>query len=556
VFVYNPTIVLTNLGGNNHGIYFGGPSKTALSYGLRNANVIYRGSGKIIYIDAVGHDPVDWTNNAWYAADMSIIYDNISYSSLANAQANVPTSESVRGFGSVLGAPTKAFTNDEVSVSNPWSNTITLGSDYLTEVVPQPLPIPNHASLLGQGVEIPNITPAGDTTPDIGALQATGEAPIYGNTLPQYVKDIDISGGPAWSQLSNSESILENVESSVGSYNVLLAWNSWAGDPIRCAVYAMGGGHNDYGGNEFYEISFNRSTPTAIRRLNASASVQNNQTHNDDGRPQARHTYWGEAFNEQDDKIMLAGGARYNNGFPLITTDSYNIGSNNYSPAGTHPNMQTGWDVADMVFCANPFTGDLIGPDSSGNELPSTWTRSSNTWVPSNSTGTKPNVGNGFTSTAFDTKRNGMFEVGGSQNGHHFYDVTTKVWTEITISGAEATTVQNSLSMGMIYIPSLDAFLLKAVGANGTVYKIAWTGAATMTATVFSVSGGSGITFPYDQSRPYNKFFAFPKLGVAVYFDAWDTNPWILKYEDAGPAMPGESEGGATTQTRSAIFLN
>jgi len=535
-FAYNNTITTSQPAGAppaSGGLYQPGGAGDQQSYGYRNNLLVHRGTvSSIVWLDSTDHDPIDFTNNAWYlGSGGASAYHWVSngYSSPSAAAAGLGATTPI------FSGQTQRHTNDEVTVSNPWSVTITLGSSYTDEVSVQPYPTPNHAGVVDQGVAIPNITPAGDSTPNIGAAMDGFVQPIYGNTVPSWVKTMSVND---WLQLTNSGSVMGNTMTDNGSF---IAWNSFAVDPVRSAVFSVAnGGHGDWSGNEVFRFDAFSEVPSWSRPLPSTVNPDSDVEYQPDGRPTSRHSYYGSAFNEFDDRIMLATGAPYGSGFPgLPTTDSYNIGANSYNAEGTHPNVPTGHAGFDRPFCIDPFTGDLYSPY--GFATPSRLRRSDNTWV---SLGSGPEPEGGAASSAWDTKRNRLIVIGGgTDESHHYYDVGAGTWSTITLTGALASTVENLGQAGMVYVPSLDAILMREASAGATVYKV---DAETFACSSLSTSGGTGIENPHagdNGGGPYNKFLYLPKLGCCVYFDDYTEGPWFLKVEDADPAIPGESGG-------------
>ena len=342
--------------------------------------------------------------------------------------------------------------------------------------------------------------------------------------LPSWVNALAIG---QWYEIPNT-----NLSSVGHSRMVVDAWNSWVADHRTSKVYSVAsGGHFDYSGNEVYEFDVEREAP--VWREVLAATPQNQRTlcshYYADGRPTSRHSYYGVHLNEFEDRIMLIGGSWYcDTGTPFLPTmDSYNIGSNSYSPQGTHPNQPAAFQAPDIPYTLDPSTGDIYVLNGSLGR----WNRSSNTWTANlGATGVdRPNGGGGAMS-AFDTTRRRLYVQGGGNTDHHYYDPVTNAWTAITVTGARAGDVASLGQQAMVYVPALDAYLIRRQAAGNDIIRI---DAATFVATTLSVTGGSTIVRAgspnNDGGHIYNKFFYLPRLRGAVYVPNYTGNAWFLR---------------------------
>jgi hypothetical protein len=147
------------------------------SIGYRNNILVYRGSGsQTIRLDNGGYNPVDWSYNSWYP-NLIFQFKANGYANLAAAQAGVSTTTPV------FSGLTKPFISDNITVSNPWTTTITLGSDYHTEVTATYLPtLSGGDAAKNSGIAIDNITDGfSGASPDRGAVIAGRAAVQYGD---------------------------------------------------------------------------------------------------------------------------------------------------------------------------------------------------------------------------------------------------------------------------------------------------------------------------------------------------------------------------------------
>jgi hypothetical protein len=312
-----------------------------------------------------------------------------------------------------------------------------------------------------------------------------------------------------------------------GSQNKVDAWTSFVIDPRTSKVYSVAnGGHSDYGGNEVDMLDLNRNDPQWFELLarTPAASYIACSEYYADGRPTSRHTYYGVTFNEFDNRIMLLGGSwSCGNGTPFLQTiDSYNINSNSYSPAGTHPRLPSPFgDTFAVSYTYDPFTGDIYAVQTGQTGR---WNRSSNTFTANLNPGGDFYNG-GYTETAFDTKRGRIYTVGGESGGdHHYYTLATNTWTSFTLTGPNAGNVDVTVQGAMIYDEAIDRFFIRLGGAGATVYQLHPT---TFEVTIFPTTGGTSI--PATANGPYKKFLYAPNLGGVVYVPTYGGNAWFLR---------------------------
>jgi hypothetical protein len=246
----------------------------------------------------------------------------------------------------------------------------------------------------------------------------------------------------------------------------------------------------------------------------------NGESYYADDRPASRHTYYGVTFNEPDDRIMLFGGAIWcTNGCGHAAISSYGIGANAYSPSTTHGEVTPTFAATHGAFSADPATGDVYVFDD--NFALGKWSRSANAFEDLNPTGDVPPAY--ASSSAFDTKRNLVFVLGGGTGDtHHTYTLATNTIASVTLSGTAD--LVSKLSLGTVYVAALDAYLVRGSESGSVVWKI---DASTFEVTTLSTTGGDSI--PTTENGPYNKFSYVPRLGGVVYVPVYEGNAWFLR---------------------------
>ena len=150
------------------------------SYGYRNNILVYRGTGsQMIRLDNSGHDPVDFTHNSWFP-DLAFQWPQGRFGSLAAAYSGLSATTPV------FSGTTRRHEQDNITASNPWTSTVTLGANYHTEVTGTYTPALSLGTApKNSGVVIPNITDGfSGGAPDRGAIIEGRPIPQYGDRSP------------------------------------------------------------------------------------------------------------------------------------------------------------------------------------------------------------------------------------------------------------------------------------------------------------------------------------------------------------------------------------
>lgn len=181
-FIYNNTIVRTTgkywLDGftTSEAGWYQPNNGDQRAYGFQNNLMVYRGvGGQTIRLDNSGHTPVDFSHNSWFP-DAVFQWPQGRYSNLAAAYGGLSATVPVfSGF-------TKRHERDSIVTSNPWTDTITLGANYRTEVTATYTPMLAAGTAKNSGVVVPGITDGfSGAAPDRGALISGRSLPVYGD---------------------------------------------------------------------------------------------------------------------------------------------------------------------------------------------------------------------------------------------------------------------------------------------------------------------------------------------------------------------------------------
>lgn len=146
------------------------------AYGYRNNIHVYRGAGITFWMDASTNDPIDWTHNSWFP-DRPMQWEYQYYGALSALQSGVSNRTPV------FSGSNRPFSNDNITSTNPWTTTITMGSNALTEVTATYTPVLAAGSTpKNSGAAIPNITDGfSGAAPDRGAIISGRGIPSYGD---------------------------------------------------------------------------------------------------------------------------------------------------------------------------------------------------------------------------------------------------------------------------------------------------------------------------------------------------------------------------------------
>jgi hypothetical protein len=330
-----------------------------------------------------------------------------------------------------------------------------------------------------------------------------------------------------WRQVSGTA--MSNASIAVKTYPTfgngpeykMEAWNGFAIDTRDSSVYSLAnGGHNNYAGNEVNRIRLLDNAPawTEPRASTTPSQVVNSASHYADGRPTSRHTYYGSMIDQTRNRAIVLGGSRYGNGYPLTTADSFNLTTNDWAAARTHPDLPSGAHVIGAAMTPINGSGEVY---VFGYYDVYRWSPASNTWA----TRLSNTAFNGqYAATALDTKRNRILLLGGDATIKAIYDVAANAMQAVTISGADAGSLNGS-GNGMVYDPLQDAFLLRKSGAGGTIYRI--------NAGTFAVdqmpTGSAGAQIPATPTGVWSRFQYVPALKGVVYFPTYGSNLWFLR---------------------------
>jgi hypothetical protein len=364
---------------------------------------------------------------------------------------------------------------------------------------------------------------------DVSILPPGGVIPSWRVGLAQF----------EWSELAgtamaNFPPSVDPGRDSGGPAAKLDAWCGLAIDTRDSTVWSLAnGGHDDYHGNEVMKFTLGADEPEWIEVLESSSgfTIPSDSAYYSDGRPASTHTYYMLQFIEARNRAIRFGvGASSTVGNPKVNIDGFNstvaVGVNGWDAAGTYPNLPAALQHA---VCKNPATEDVFIFIDNGSVQQ--WTQATNTLSQVN-VGYPP-VSFNETASAYDTTRDRIFLWIGGGAAIHTFDPATGGFTARTFTGAGAAALNGAAKGGgMVYVPSLDSYLVRLKATGGAVYKI---DAATFDVTVITTTGGAAIPATAALSganeNVYGRWLRAPNLGGVVYFPSYAANAWFLATE-------------------------
>lgn len=365
---------------------------------------------------------------------------------------------------------------------------------------------------------------------------SSGSVTVGSSSEPTWRQGLAVN---QWVQISGSAmSSTPPTVNPGGSYGESARMDAWCGfciDTRSSTVWSLAnGGHTDYYGNEVLKFDLSANSPTwvEVRASDSAGAVTSNSTHYTTGRPASSHTYYTKTFIEARNRAMRFGvGAVATSGNPHKAVDGFDCtvaqGVNGWDAAGTYPSLPgSGTMYSGEAICKNTNTEDVYF--FYNNQTVWRWNQTSNTWTQINNGW--PDIAPVDTAVAFDSNRNRVFLLRPDTGNHHTFDPATGLFTSRTLTGTVSAINAANVGIGMIYEPTLDAYLVRLRAAGGTVYSI---NASTFAVTAMTTTGGTTIPATANISgtpeNVYTRFLYCPELSGVVYFPHYSANAWFLR---------------------------
>lgn len=537
-----------------------GPRQSGWDYGLyaasgsladfdwRNNLVIYRGSGALVAFNQSLSAPVtDYCG--WYPDNRNIGFGNGTgtWLGLASAKANL--------------APRMA--HDVIVASDPFASPITLGADYTTEYTGHLDARITTGTARNAGVAIAGVTDGySGAAPDMGAVITGRATPAIGAASDPYV--------PAWARTQTAQTWAEvpmaltlddinpitdptinpnypgTPEWSENTARQAMIVDAWCGatyDEARDVMWlGLGGGHNDYGGNEIYACNFAAAAPAWRIVRKPSGAIGNLLTTHDgqeatglysDGRPRAVHTYNKWAYANGVGPVMIVHG---NGSYSAAAGKRWGLFFNeaNGEVSGFSAENPVASDSSGLGACYDPSRHAI-------------WYRAVNTsptyryTIP---TSGGPHTGAAASAVGssvslqryqsltylpgFDCILIGHSDEGGSTGGWQVFDCATGTYYTPTFSGSAPMGTTQGKGQPR-WVPALAAVCCWNNASNRTQITKLTPGANprtdAWTVSALPVSGSntvtpSAATSPGGGSGTYGRFVYSPRMGGFLVFNA------------------------------------
>ena len=408
----------------------------------------------------------------------------------------------------------------------------------------------------------PPATPA--PPPPAAPAPAPAPAPIAESAVPAWRKGQAVNewreiAGSAMTLLAptNEARTFSGGRAIVGPSARMNAWCGLSIDTRSSEVWSVAnGGHGDYYGNEVCTIDLMADAPAWAEWFAGSngnvvddvlQSTDPARSRYADGRPVSTHSYYGQQFLERQDRAIRLGGSSAPRGSAFENVEGFDVGlvpgTNGWDAAGIFGfcvgGINRGWTPAiAWSACKDPTTECIyvmsaprihrFTPASLG--LGGNWSV----------LGMLPQSMNSgaMGATAVDTRRNRIMWVKGYGPKHPMVcDLATGGWTGV--AGWPASAARSELeamfaSPGMVYVPQLDAFLVRGKNPGSKVLRV---DAGDFSVAHLATTGGEGVPIgaqlavgsPSEEEGVYNRWLYVPALSGVVYFPRAESNAWFLR---------------------------
>jgi hypothetical protein len=326
------------------------------------------------------------------------------------------------------------------------------------------------------------------------------------------------------------------------------AYSGGAIHPTTLQYFAIGGGHDDYAGNDVYSISLAVQNPSWTRRSTATPAVGgsfyadgtttstgNGYAYYHDGRPSSRHTWsgapqviptlgaQGQLVTFGADSVFGSGNGRFKN------VDAWDIATNDYSwinpsplanPNGPNPllPMQTGAGSSCLAALKDA-RGDVWAFFQSNGTtvVASRWTASTQTW------GTNVAMNRISVAQCYDSLRDRifMFPYGGANTGQYFSALDGSGFTYFSWGANPPPTPSGTA----YYEPNLDKYVFLPQGYNDLwlVDPVTFASTQVVTTGTKPTIGGGGL------AGANTRLVYIPQYKGLAFFPTIDQNAFFIR---------------------------
>jgi hypothetical protein len=151
-----------------------------------------------------------------------------------------------------------------------------------------------------------------------------------------------------------------------GPNQIIDAWGSLGHSPSKKKLFAWGGGHGDYAGNDMYEFNFGADSPhwTLIKAYTPAAQIVAEARRYNDGNPVSSHTYYNVHFIEQMNELIVHGlDAIFQSGNGHSVVERFDYASKTWRPVVDCPSVTRGTGTG-VGKCKHPITEEIYWIDN------------------------------------------------------------------------------------------------------------------------------------------------------------------------------------------------
>lgn len=493
------------------------------NWSYRNNILIYRSTPTgVLWFGLTGLNPMDMDYNAWFPNSSVTWSSGADYSTMTLAIAGAGQTATTPLFGT----STRRHEHDKVTTTNPFVQTITLGSNHLTEYTADPdLTLAGGSAPKNAGIAIPGITDGfSGAAPDMGAIIAGRAAVTYGDpsnpAVPSWVNALPLG---QWYEVPNTR-----LSNATGYESGIWAYSTCA--PNITDVIYWGGGHDDPASNAVFCQRLGVETPFVERLRVGSVGSPRCSAYYSDGRPTARHTYQTLACPVGRNGLMsfTANSVDCSDGSQHFdTVDRFDFNALDWDSAGTWtcPSGTSGSSISSWPMCsAQDGTGNFFVLTNNNlrrwnnGPAPASWTTLNSGGAPTNTD----------TTCAHDPINNRIVVFGG---GVGYYNASTGARTTFSFTGANASAASGGTST-WAWCPDAGMFYGMNWSSGTTVYQCTQSFVVTTKALTGPTPPGPGDG-GYGELN--SRFFYLPGLRLMCYapgpqvFGQNPPNLWVFR---------------------------
>lgn len=369
--------------------------------------------------------------------------------------------------------------------------------------------------------------------PSLAAIQSrprrvSAPAPVGGGT-PTYISAVGGAGSLIWGSIASTDMLstmvgYTNPGVALGGKLYITSYSGATVDETNSVLHLLGGGHNDYAGNEELHIDLTQNAPAWVlsRFPTVAAFVTANTDRYADNKPASRHTYWGIKFIASLNKVFIFGGGLWAGGGAggtNSTVNAWDVAANDYDSA-TYTSAPSGLGANGGTSIGMDANGDVWNKREDNGAI-QRWNRSAQTWT----TFSAGQVYDIYADWVLDPVRNRLVQF----DTVHPRELNPATGTEAVVShtGPQASVAGNNASV--FYCTKRGSFLLMKWSGT-TVYEGIWNGSSYVWNTL-SI-GGTPPASPVGDgtSNLYGRWANIPALEIAVHIRGADTDIKFFRY--------------------------